>query len=264
MVENSHTVESQPAKRLTADDIAVEIEAAIQKRALGPGDRIGAERELAQIYNVSRWIIRRALEQLERRDRILRTHGRSGGVFVAPSKIARTAPLIGLPQYLETQGIQAGTTVLSTRAGLPEEEIANQLGLAADAWVFSIERLRLVGGLPLVLEISHFPCALFPGLLDQPLVGSLLEILETRYDVHRGTARESITATSAGKEEASVLQVPLGAPLLSIRRKTELRDGRPFEYSRELHRSDRMSITVSSESPDEDDAHAISRHLLDP
>lgn len=230
----------------STEEIVGSIQSIITDRSLAPGDRIGAERELAQRFGVSRWTIRRALEQLESQGQILRTHGRSGGIFVAPKKLIRTTPLGGLPVYLRAQGIDSGTTVLGTRAGPPDDEIAKQLGLESDAWVFHIERLRLAGGLPLVLETSDMPCDLFPGLLDQPL-GSLYEIFDSKYDIRPEVTVETITAATADREVAGLLQVSVGAALISVTRTAELRSGRPFECSKELWRADRTAITVRSD-----------------
>nr|ACJ12436.1 GntR family transcriptional regulator [Rhodococcus sp. T104] len=231
----------------TTDALVTTIRSFIADRGLQPGDRIGAEREIAQTLGVSRWAIRRALEYLEHQEEILRTHGRNGGVFAAPKKLVRSTPLAGLPRYLQAQGVETGTTVLGTQAGPPDDESAKQLALDVDAWIFHIERLRLADGLPLVLERAHFPCDLFPGLLEQSLGESLYDILETRYDIDRGVAIETITATAASREVAGLLQVSVGAPLISITRTTQLDNGRPFEYSHELYRSDRTAVTVRSD-----------------
>nr|ACJ12456.1 GntR family transcriptional regulator [Rhodococcus sp. T104] len=230
----------------STEEIVGSIQSIITDRSLAPGDRIGAERELAQSLGVSRWTIRRALEQLESQGQILRTHGRSGGIFVAPKKLIRTTPLGGLPVYLRAQGIDSGTTVLGTRAGPPDDEVAKQLGLESDAWVFHIERLRLAGGLPLVLETTDLPCELFPGLLDQPL-GSLYEILDSKYDIRPEVTVETITATTADREVAGLLQVSVGSALIFVTRTAELGSGRTFEFSRELWRADRTAITVRSD-----------------
>ncbi|MDQ4045988.1 MAG: GntR family transcriptional regulator, partial [Actinomycetota bacterium] len=224
------------------------IESIVIDGSLVPGDRIGAERELADSLGVSRWAVRKALENMETKGQILRTHGRSGGIFVAPKKIVRgISPLVGLPRYLQARGIESGTTVLATRAGAPEPEAAKQLGIESDVWVFRIERLRLAGGLPLVLEVSYFPCDLFPGLLDHPLAGSVTELLETKYGVERGTSVETISASAASREAATTLQVPTGAPLLSVSRTTELQTGRIYEFTNELYRADRTSITLRTD-----------------
>lgn len=247
MTSNEMGSDLPDPKGTSAEELVSTIRSIITERSLQPGERLGAERELSDNLGVSRWAIRKALEQLESNNEILRTHGRSGGIFVAPKKLLRTSPVVGLPQYLRAQGVESGSTVLGTRVGRPDDEAANQLSLESDAWVFHIDRLRLADGLPLALETARFPCDLFPGLLEQPLKGSLYELLETEYNVHRGIAVETITATAASREVAGLLQVSVGAPLISITRTTCLDSGRPFEYSNELYRADRTSITVRND-----------------
>lgn len=229
----------------STDQLADSIERLITDRSLTPGDRIGAERELAERFGVSRWAIRKALEDLESAGLILRTHGRSGGVFVSPKKVVRDlSPLVGLPEYLRTQGIEAGTTILGTKAGSPEEKVRLDLELPQDDWAFQVHRLRLAGGLPLSIEVCNFSADLFPGLLDQPLNGSLYELLESEYRIKRGDAVETISVVKAAEQEASVLQVSIGTPLLVVERIARLKTGRVFESSREMYRADRMSIVV--------------------
>lgn len=240
-----YTTRNRPL--MSVDDIEAAIRTMVVDRGLEPGDRIGAERELATRLGVTRWSIRLGLEKLEANNEILRTHGRNGGVFVAPKRLIRSTPVVGLPQYLRAQGVESGSTVLGTRAAPGDEEAVKQLGLEADAWIFYVDRLRLADGLPLVLETARFPCGLFPGLLELPLGGSLYEVIETQYGVHKGAALETITAVAATREVSEILQVSVGAPLLSIVRTTELEDGRPFEYSHELYRADRTTITHRSD-----------------
>lgn len=240
---------SAEIKSSTADQVAQLVTARIAAEGLAPGDRIGAERELAERYGVSRWLIRKALEQLEEQDLILRTHGRSGGVFVGHRKVVRDlTDLVGLPQYLRDQGLSAGTTVLGTRAVPAGDALAVELGLASDDWVFEIERLRLAEGLPLSLEVCCFPATMFPGMLGKALDGSLYEVLEGHYGIVRGEAIETITAIPADRERASSLQVPTGSPLLLVTRTAHLATGERFEHSRELYRADRIAITVHTSS----------------
>lgn len=70
----------RPAK--LADTIAEHLEQLILEGSLRPGERLLAERELAQRFDVSRPSLREALEKLENRG-LLRS-GRGGATFVAP------------------------------------------------------------------------------------------------------------------------------------------------------------------------------------
>src|SRR5262249_27354494 len=67
----------------------------------GPGERLGAERELAVRYGVSRSTLRAALDSLETAGVVRRVRGRSGGIFVSERRVERDlTSLTGLPAYL--------------------------------------------------------------------------------------------------------------------------------------------------------------------
>jgi DNA-binding FadR family transcriptional regulator len=68
--------------RPTASDIAADIRGRIHQGALGPGDRLPAERELAAQLGVSRDRLRDALAALEADGYLVRKRGATGGRFV--------------------------------------------------------------------------------------------------------------------------------------------------------------------------------------
>ena len=67
----------------------------------------------------------------------------------------------------------------------------------------------------------------------------------------RGEAEEHIEVSAASADEAAILAVEPGAPLLAITRVTRDRSGVPFESSHDLFRADRTMITVHT-PPTED------------
>jgi GntR family transcriptional regulator len=177
----------------------------------GPGERLGAERELAERLGVSRSTIRAALADLERGGVIRRSRGRAGGIFVAERKVERDlTSLAGLPAYLRRQGFQSDARVLRT-ATIDADDDAHQ-ALRAEL-VHEVVRVRLADGEPISLERACFPAERFPDLLDRSLAGSIYELLETQYSL--AVAR---TAWDAA--------------------------GQPFERSHDLFRADRARIVV--------------------
>src|SRR5215216_3377592 len=113
----------------------------------GPGERLGAERELAERLGVSRATIRAALADLERGGVVRRMRGRAGGIFVAERKVERDlTSLAGLPAYLRRQGFESDTRVLSTATMEPDAETA--AALASPAFVLEVVRVRLADGEP--------------------------------------------------------------------------------------------------------------------
>ena len=215
----------------------------------GPGERLGAERELAERLGVSRSTIRAALADLERSGVVRRSRGRGGGIFVAERKVERDlTSLAGLPAYLRRQGFQPDARVLSTATIEADAETAAALGLAAPAPVLEIVRVRLADGEPISLERALFPAECFPDLLDRALGGSLYELLETHYALVPGEAEERIEVVAAGTAEAKLLGLRRGAPLLAVARTAWDADGRAFERSHDLFRGDRARIVVRARS----------------
>lgn len=237
-------------KEAAVSDVVAQIRATIATEELQPGARVGTERDLASQYNVTRWVIRKALAELESDNTILRVHGRNGGIFVAREKIVRDLDrLVGLPEYLRAQGLETGTTVLGTRVERAEGNPARQLQVTSNDHLYVIERVRFAEGIPLSVETIYVPTEKYPGLLDHSLVGSLYDLLESRYKVKRGEAVETITAIPANAKQAETLQLAAGAPLLAVERTALLESGEPFEHGLEYYRFDRMAISVHTSSP---------------
>ena len=215
----------------------------------GPGERLGAERELAERLGVSRSTIRAALADLERSGLVRRARGRAGGIFVAERKVERDlTSLAGLPSYLRRQGFASDARVLSTATIAADAETAAALAMRAPALVLEVVRVRLADGEPISLERALFPAERFPGLLDRSLGGSLYELLETHYGVVPGEAEERIEVVAAGAAEARLLELRRGAPLLAVARTAWDADGRAFERSHDLFRADRARIVVRARS----------------
>jgi GntR family transcriptional regulator len=211
----------------------------------GPGERLGAERDLAARLGVSRSTLRSALDALETSGDVRRVRGRSGGIFVSPRRVERDlTSLSGLPAYLRRQGFQSGARVLSTATLAADEETALALGLPDGALVLEIVRVRLADEQPISLERARFPAERFPGLLDRSLAGSVYDILERDYRLRAGEAEERIEVVGATAAEARVLELRAGAPLVAVTRTAWSSEGAPFEHSRDLFRADRVRIIV--------------------
>ncbi len=210
--------------------------------ALVPGDRLPTEHDLAAWFGVSRMTLRHALAELARRGLVTRTVGRRGGTFVAAPKLEQDlTTLAGFSEQLRRHGMVAGARVLS--AWLREPGPAARAALGVDV-VSEVRRVRLADGKPVALERSLFPAALFPGLLDLPLDGSLYELLEEHYGLRPHRARESLEPVTAGASEAAILEVDAGAPLMQVERTAYARSGEPLEFARDLFRGDRTRIVL--------------------
>jgi len=232
----------------TPEDVRRVLARQIAVGELRPGQRLGAERAMAADLGVSRALLRQALASLEDAGLIRRVPGRGGGTFVAREKIDRdmSTRIQGIPELLRTQGLTAGTHVLSARLAEPDDAAAQALRMRPGELVVDLVRLRLADSSPFALEHAQFPARRFPGLLELPLGGSVYELLEEHYGTRPAGTVEKMEVRLASEDEATYLDVPPGAPLLVINRTTTDAEGDPWEHAHDLFRGDRMRLIVRS------------------
>jgi GntR family transcriptional regulator len=241
-----------------ADDTRRRLETMLRDGSLRPGQRLGAERDLAVQLGVSRSTLRHALGALENDGLVRRVPGRGGGTFVTQGKIDRDlSRIVGVPALLRDQGFTAGSRIVSMAVVAASRDAARELAIEPGSFVVDLVRIRLADGTPISLEHAQLPADRVPGLPERQLSGSLYELLEREYDLRPHEAVERIEVAPASREVASILGVRPGEALLSVTRRTVDEDDVPFEWSHDLFVADRTRIVVKS--PGSRDAAGISR-----
>ncbi|MFT4044034.1 MAG: GntR family transcriptional regulator [Gordonia sp. (in: high G+C Gram-positive bacteria)] len=243
------------------DTLVARLERFVADAAAEGSEKLPSERDLAELMHTPRSTLRRAMADLERRGRIFRVRGRSGGAFItAVVQAAPVSPMLfdphsrklhrdltsikGIPQMLDEQGFTSQTKVLSeTIEGAPAS-IASALGLDPGAPVISLLRLRLSDAQPLSLERMYLDRDRFPDLLAHSPISSLYSLLEAEYGIAIATSDETIEVVSADRQVATLLGVRRWAPVLAVRRVTRCADGTPVEASIDLFRPDRTRLSV--------------------
>jgi GntR family transcriptional regulator len=190
---------------------------------------------------------------MEQAGAVRRVIGRGGGTFVSHQKIDRDLSHIrSVPELLQAQGITAGTRILSTAITPAAAATSEALEIDPGQLVYAIVRIRLADGAPISLEHAWLPVAMFPGLLDFQLGGSLYGLLAEHFTVEPRETTERIEVVRATSDDASILGIERDDPLLSITRMTRGKDGAPFEHSHDLFRADRTRIVVRTAEPGDD------------
>jgi GntR family transcriptional regulator len=234
----------------------------INSGTLRPGDRLGTERELAARLSVSRSTLRQVLAVLAEGGVVRRVPGRAGGTFVAHAKVDRDlSVIVGLPEYLRRQGFVAGTQVLSATMSGADDIAAHNLAVPTGSLLIDIARIRLADGIPISLERVQLPAEIFPGLLELPLGGSIYDLLDSHYGIKPDEVVEHLEVAEASPDEAALLAVNAGAPLLAITRISATSAGIPFEFSHDLFRADRTCVTFRTRA---DRAAIVRRGAGDP
>lgn len=210
----------------------------IARSRWGPGSLLPPERALAEHFGVSRVTLRRALAELEREGVVTRNGSRwtvgSSPIGEPPNALMSFSEMAG------TRGLRASATVLSAQRRAATLDEADTFGLAPGAFLFELERLRALDGIPTLIDRSCLPASLVPGIEETDFSrASLYEELEIRYAVRPTNARFTVEAVAADEYRARLLDLEPGQPLLRCVQQTQDQTGRLIELCEMVYRGDR-------------------------
>ncbi|WP_283112160.1 GntR family transcriptional regulator [Lactobacillus gallinarum] len=206
------------------------------KKDYQPNQKLPSERELVEMFKVSRSTVRLALNELEEKGLIYRLHGK--GTFVAPTFIKQPnlGSMYSFSSQMEGEGKEISTKNISLKLCTPEKEIALQLNLASNDQAYELIRLRL-----LVYNRTYLPEKIFPNLtLDDLNQGTLYGTLKKKYHQISVLAFEDVQTVNLTKEAAQLLHVKENTVSLKINRKAINDKNIPIEFTQALARGDKF------------------------
>ena len=231
--------QDQPRYMTVAEALASQIGAG----ELKPGAQLLGERELCKRFDVSRVTIRRALAEL--RERGLIDSDGARGWFVNQPNFGEPNELMGFSEMARGRGLDPRSVVLIARVRPAEIDEADDLHMAPGSDLYELRRVRKLDGIPVALEHSRIPLRYAPGLPKFDFAVTSL------YDALReggcapAFAEYTLQAVATSAEQAPLLGVEPGWPLLMANAITHDRGGRPIELSRSLFRGDRYRFRTT-------------------
>jgi GntR family transcriptional regulator len=121
-----------------------------------------------------------------------------------------------------------------------DANIAAILRVKVGQLLFQVKRLRLANGEPLAIEnalISFFGCE---NLMEEDLAhNSLYQMLAEKYGQAPVEADQELEARLASEEDARLLMINKGDPVLHTRRTTYTDRNQPLEYATSVYRGDK-------------------------
>ncbi|MFE6194002.1 GntR family transcriptional regulator [Streptomyces sp. NPDC057838] len=219
--------------------LAQQLEAAIEGGVLTPGNLLGNEVDLSVRLGLSRPTVRQAIQSLVDKGLLVRRRG--VGTQVVHSRVRRPLELSSLYDDLEAAG-QAPTTQLVRNEVVPAScEVAAALGVPEGSEVAAVERLRRTHGRPVALLRNYLPVSLLT-LDDARLESTGLYRMLRTAGITLHSARQTVGARAATREEAARLEETAGAALLTMERTAFDDTGRAVEYGRHIYPASRYTF----------------------
>ncbi len=210
---------------------------------LRPGERLPSDSDLCREFGVSRMTARNAMQRLAEDGLVERIPGR--GTFVAEPPAHRYADrLMAFSHEMERQGRAPGSRLLAREIRPATDGEARSLEVRAGDPVVLVRRLRLADGRPIAIETAVLVSRTAEAVMAADLeTGSMHEALaRAGLQLRRGKA--TITAEAATLEDARLLAVSEGEPLLVERRVIADVQGRAIEATESRYPGNRYALDV--------------------
>jgi GntR family transcriptional regulator len=194
-----------------------------------PGEGLPSEQQIAAELGVSQGTVRKALDEMTAENLLVRRQGR--GTFVATHNEARI-----LFQFFKIvpdgeKPVFPESVLRSVSRGPANAVECEKLKLAPGEMIVRITRLRSLRGRVTISEYLSLPARLFPGLADDNVVpNNLYDHFAATYGITVSGGEEIVKAVAASAEDAGLLGLTVGAPLLAVDRVATALDGTPVEW----------------------------------
>ncbi|EJE54809.1 transcriptional regulator [Acidovorax sp. CF316] len=214
----------------------------LQQGEWKPGEAIPSEMELAARFRVSQGTVRKAIDELAAENLVMRRQGK--GTFVATHaeqhvqyRFLKLMPDTG---DARVEG-RAQRQVIDCKRVRASADVARALALRSADPVVQARRVLSFAGVPTILEDIWLPGQAFKGLTADQLAsyqGPTYAMFEIDFGVRMVRAEEKIRAVLPDTEQAAVLKVAPGTPLLSVERIAYTYNDVPMELRRGLYLTD--------------------------
>lgn len=229
--------ERLPLYQRLADSLRQEIVDGVRR----PGDQLPSENVIAEEYGLAPGTARQALAKLVGEGILERFHGK--GTFVRRPSFDKS-----LFRFFRFRGADGAHVVPESRilqrmVEPAPEHVARHLNLKADEPSIFINRLRVIDGVPVVVEEIWLPLEAFRDILsiEPEAIGPLLYPLYSSLCGHVvARAQEELTVGRAEAETAEILCVKEGEPVIVIDRLARGYDDTPLEWRRSRGRADQF------------------------
>ena len=225
------------------------MENVIRTGQFAEGESLPSERELAQISNLSRVTVRKAVDKLVRDGFIVKKHGSGSSVAAQSDRVHQSlSRLTSFSEDMERRGLTTESQWLERGLFQPSPEEIMALGLSSNQRVSRLERLRIADGKPLAIEKASLSEDFLP--VPKAIGASLYSHLSKR-NLKPTRAMQRISADIAKTNESDLLAMQPGAAVLRIERVSYLENNQIIEFTRSVYRADAYDFVAELHIPED-------------
>lgn len=203
-------------------------------------EKMPSEREICEIYDISRTTVRQAISELVKEGYVYQKHGK--GTFVSSQKLNQNLEgFYSFTEEMKKLGKVPSSKVLKFEILISSNDINNKMKLKQGDLVYKFTRLRLADGEPMMIETTYAPYNIFPGITKENLnTTALYDIFIDSFNQRVEYAEEMFLPVLSNETEAKYINVEVGSPSLKITRYAFNKLNKVIEYTVSLARGDRF------------------------
>ena len=230
---------NKPMYRQIADALREKISAG----ELKPGDALPTESSLQEAFNVSRVTVRQALKLLTEEQIVESIQG--SGTYVKEERVNYDIyQLTGFYEKLADRNVDTHSEVSIFEVLKADAKLAEKLNLSHDDKVWHVKRVRFIKQKPVNLEETWMPLALFPDLTWEVMENSKYHYVEQIKKLVIDRSEQELVPIMPSEEAIAALALDPAKPILEKVSRGFLKDGRVFEYSRNVFNTDDYKFTL--------------------
>ena len=234
---------AQPLYKYIKDDIVRQIKDGVYK----PDQCLPSERDFCLIYGTTRMTVRHALNDLEVEGVVYRLQGK--GTFVTGAKLVQPLMQVtGFTEDMQRRGKIPSSRLLYAGVQKANHVIASDLGIGLGQDYILIRRLRFADGVPRAIEETALSYELCSAILDEDLGRESMYGRLRALGLKLVTGDQYMEAALADAEQAELLKIQKGAPVMHIERHVANENGQPVEATYSTYRGDQYRFFVNFDS----------------